>query len=147
MGKFNKAGCLVPSSLGFPLLADCVQIGLPVLILLILTQQYLRRLHAKADDILERFALLACIAVVWAFAAILTVAGAYNNSKARTQTRLNRHYHFSGHLSLLLSQPVLTSPRLGFLVQHHLLHMCSAEASGSRALHLLKMLVYSVSLI
>ncbi|WJX34137.1 hypothetical protein P8452_22276 [Trifolium repens] len=135
MGKFNKAGCLVPSSLGFPLLADCVQIGLPVLILLILTQQYLRRLHAKADDILERFALLACIAVVWAFAAILTVAG------------LNRHYHFSGHLSLLLSQPVLTSPRLGFLVQHHLLHMCSAEASGSRALHLLKMLVYSVSLI
>jgi nucleobase transporter 1/2 len=46
----------------------------------------LRRLHAKADDILERFALLACIAVVWAFAAILTVAGAYNNSKARTQT-------------------------------------------------------------
>ncbi|WJX11483.1 N-terminal acetyltransferase [Trifolium repens] len=76
MGKFNKAGCLVPSSLGFPLLADCVQIGLPMLILLILTQQYLRRLHAKADHILERFALLACIAVVWAFAAILTVAGA-----------------------------------------------------------------------
>ncbi|KAK2396089.1 Xanthine/uracil permease family protein [Trifolium repens] len=61
---------------GFPLLADCVQIGLPMLILLILTQQYLRRLHAKADHILERFALLACIAVVWAFAAILTVAGA-----------------------------------------------------------------------
>ncbi|WJX78308.1 N-terminal acetyltransferase [Trifolium repens] len=61
---------------GFPLLADCVQIGLPMLILLILTQQYLRRLHAKAAHILERFALLACIAVVWAFAAILTVAGA-----------------------------------------------------------------------
>ncbi|WJX18774.1 N-terminal acetyltransferase [Trifolium repens] len=80
MGKFNKAGCLVPSSLGFPLLADCVQIGLPMLILLILTQQYLRRLHAKADHILERFALLACIAVVWAFAAILTVAGAIKST-------------------------------------------------------------------
>ncbi|WJX77479.1 hypothetical protein P8452_60783 [Trifolium repens] len=38
---------------GFPLLADCVQIGLPMLILLILTQQYLRRLHAKAAHILE----------------------------------------------------------------------------------------------
>ncbi|WJX61904.1 N-terminal acetyltransferase [Trifolium repens] len=67
-------------SIACRLCADCVQIGLPMLILLILTQQYLRRLHAKADHILERFALLACIAVVWAFAAILTVAGAIKST-------------------------------------------------------------------
>ncbi|PNY14137.1 nucleobase-ascorbate transporter 3-like protein [Trifolium pratense] len=82
---------------GFPLLADCVQIGLPMLILVIITQQYLKRLHAKADHILERFALLVCIAVVWAFAAILTVAGAYNTSKSKTQTscRTDRSYLMS----------------------------------------------------
>ncbi|MCI26807.1 nucleobase-ascorbate transporter 3-like, partial [Trifolium medium] len=82
---------------GFPLLADCVQIGLPMLILLIITQQYLKRLHAKADHILERFALLVCIAVIWAFAAILTVAGAYNTSKSKTQTscRTDRSYLMS----------------------------------------------------
>ncbi|KAL2318630.1 hypothetical protein Fmac_032506 [Flemingia macrophylla] len=79
---------------GFPLLADCVQIGLPMLILLVLTQQYLKRIHPAAHQVLERFALLLCIAVVWAFAAILTVAGAYNNAKRNTQVscRTDRSY-------------------------------------------------------
>ncbi|AES59504.1 putative xanthine/uracil/vitamin C permease [Medicago truncatula] len=79
---------------GFPMLADCVQIGLPMLLLLIITQQYLKHLHAKAHHILERFALLICIAIIWAFAAILTVAGAYNTSKEKTQTscRTDRSY-------------------------------------------------------
>ncbi|CAJ1972633.1 unnamed protein product [Sphenostylis stenocarpa] len=72
-------------SRGFPLLADCVQIGLPMLILLVMTQQYLKRLYHAAHHILERFALLLCIAVIWAFAAILTVAGAYNTAKTQTQ--------------------------------------------------------------
>lgn len=56
--------------------------------------QYLKHLHAKAHHILERFALLICIAIIWAFAAILTVAGAYNTSKEKTQTscRTDRSY-------------------------------------------------------
>ncbi|KAI4336939.1 hypothetical protein L6164_015408 [Bauhinia variegata] len=40
--------CLVGLGLfmrGFPLLANCVEIGLPMLILLVITQQYLKRLH------------------------------------------------------------------------------------------------------
>ncbi|KAI5393088.1 nucleobase-ascorbate transporter 3 [Lathyrus oleraceus] len=90
---------------GFPLVADCVQIGLPMLILLIITQQYLKRLHPQAHHILERFALLICIAIIWAFAAILTVAGAYNNSKSKTQTscRTDRSY-------LLTSAPWIKVP-------------------------------------
>ncbi|CAK8535908.1 unnamed protein product [Lathyrus sativus] len=90
---------------GFPLVADCVQIGLPMLILLIITQQYLKRLHPQAHHILERFALLICIAIVRAFAAILTVAGAYNNSKSKTQTscRTDRSY-------LLTSAPWIKVP-------------------------------------
>ncbi|KAK8647141.1 hypothetical protein V6N13_120896 [Hibiscus sabdariffa] len=70
---------------GFPLLGNCVEIGLPMLILLIISQQYLKRLHSRAHVILERFALLFCIGIIWAFAAILTVAGAYNNVKNATK--------------------------------------------------------------
>ncbi|XP_031119140.1 nucleobase-ascorbate transporter 3-like [Ipomoea triloba] len=74
-------------SRGFPQLADCVEIGLPMLILLVVCQQYLQHVvhhHQLARSILERFALLFCVGLVWAFAAILTVAGAYNHVKERT---------------------------------------------------------------
>ncbi|KAJ1397427.1 Xanthine/uracil/vitamin C permease [Sesbania bispinosa] len=70
---------------GFPQVANCVEIGLIVLILLVITQQYLNHIHPIAQHVLERFSLLVCIAIVWAFAAILTVAGAYNTAKQRTQ--------------------------------------------------------------
>jgi hypothetical protein len=42
-------------------------------------KQYLKRIHDLAQDTLERFGLLFCIGIAWAFAAILTAAGAYNN--------------------------------------------------------------------
>lgn len=71
---------------GFPLLADCVQIGLPMLIFLVLMQQYLKKIHPKTHNVLERYSILLCAALIWAFAAILTVAGAYNNSKTKTQS-------------------------------------------------------------
>ncbi|TKY57769.1 Nucleobase-ascorbate transporter 3 [Spatholobus suberectus] len=92
--------CLVGLGLfsrGFPLLANCVQIGLPMLILLVITQQYLKRIHPAAHPVIERFALLLCIAVIWAFAAILTVAGAYNTAKPQTQVscRTDRSYLMS----------------------------------------------------
>ncbi|OVA10506.1 Reticulon [Macleaya cordata] len=70
---------------GFPQLAQCVEIGLPMLILLVITQQYLKRLHESTYTILERFALLLCIGIVWAFAALLTVSGAYNNVGEETK--------------------------------------------------------------
>ncbi|KAH0890205.1 hypothetical protein HID58_052634 [Brassica napus] len=66
-------------------LANCVEIGLPMLILLILSQQYLRFLLRKIQMILERYALLVCLALIWAFAAILTVSGAYNNVSVATK--------------------------------------------------------------
>ncbi|KAJ4871173.1 Nucleobase-ascorbate transporter 3 [Raphanus sativus] len=70
---------------GFPLLANCVEIGLPMLILLIVSQQYLRHLLKRIQMILERYALLVCLALIWAFAAILTVSGAYNNVSVATK--------------------------------------------------------------
>ncbi|PWA61436.1 Xanthine/uracil/vitamin C permease [Artemisia annua] len=79
---------------GFPQLAKCVEIGLPMLIFLVVLQQYMKRLHHRAHPILERFGLLFCIALVWAFAALLTVAGAYNNVGAATKQscRTDRSY-------------------------------------------------------
>lgn len=50
-----------------------------------LVLQYLKRLHVTTHHLLERFALLLCIAIIWAFAAILTVSGAYSTAKGRTQ--------------------------------------------------------------
>ncbi|CAN6582721.1 unnamed protein product [Malus baccata var. baccata] len=85
---------LGPFARGFPLLANCVEIGLPMLILLVITQQYLRHALPRGHNILERFALLLCIGLVWSFAAILTEAGAYNTAKQQTKQncRTDRSY-------------------------------------------------------
>ncbi|KAK1395737.1 Nucleobase-ascorbate transporter 3 [Heracleum sosnowskyi] len=82
---------------GFPQLANCVEIGLPMLILLVVCQQYLKGIHPRAHSVLERFALLLCIAFVWVFAVILTVSGAYNN--VGHQTKLSCRTDSSGLLS------------------------------------------------
>ncbi|KAF6143425.1 hypothetical protein GIB67_029594 [Kingdonia uniflora] len=81
---------------GFPQIAECVEIGLPMLILIIIFQ-YLRRIHENTHAIIERFTLLFCIAIVWAFAAILTVAGAYNSVREVTKVhcRTDRSYLIS----------------------------------------------------
>ncbi|XP_059279259.1 nucleobase-ascorbate transporter 3 [Lycium ferocissimum] len=82
---------------GFPQVGDCIEIGLPMLILLIISQQYMQRVHPAAQSILERFALLLCVGLIWAFAAILTVAGAYNHVKERTELscRIDRSFLLS----------------------------------------------------
>jgi len=56
---------------------------------LYLLVQYLKHIHLfrMGQVVFERFGLLLCIGIVWAFAAILTAAGAYNN--VRPQTKLS----------------------------------------------------------
>ncbi|GAV81135.1 Xan_ur_permease domain-containing protein [Cephalotus follicularis] len=70
---------------GFPELAKCVEVGLPALILLVLVSQYLPHLIKTKRSIFERFGVLFSVKLVWAYAAILTVAGAYNNRPQQTQ--------------------------------------------------------------
>ncbi|RZC79766.1 hypothetical protein C5167_042340 [Papaver somniferum] len=70
--------------LGFPGVAKCIEIGLPQLILLVVFSQYLPHLiHAK--DVFDRFAVLFSVAIVWIYAHLLTVGGAYKNSPHATQ--------------------------------------------------------------
>ncbi|KAI5437121.1 Nucleobase-ascorbate transporter 6, variant 2 [Lathyrus oleraceus] len=67
---------------GFPMLARCVEIGLPELIVLLIFTQYLP--HVRRGDrrilVLDRYAVIFSTVVVWTFAYILTVAGAYKKS-------------------------------------------------------------------
>ncbi|XP_051184272.1 nucleobase-ascorbate transporter 3 [Lolium perenne] len=75
--------------IGFPQVGKCVEIGLPMLILAIVVQQYVphyfRHMHDRTSFLFERYSLLLCISIVWAFAAILTAAGAYNRVSLKTQ--------------------------------------------------------------
>lgn len=68
---------------GYPLLAQCVEVGLPQLIILILLSQYIP--HLWKSSRFDRYAILLSVALVWAYAAILTAAGAYNNKSPNTQ--------------------------------------------------------------
>ncbi|XP_062177710.1 nucleobase-ascorbate transporter 4 isoform X2 [Alnus glutinosa] len=70
---------------GFPLLANCIEVGLPELIILIILSQYIPSL-IKSDKVLwDRFAVILSVAIVWAYAEILTVAGAYDKRPLKTQ--------------------------------------------------------------
>ncbi|CAI9775402.1 unnamed protein product [Fraxinus pennsylvanica] len=70
---------------GFPLLTKCVEIGLPQLIVLIIFSQYLPHLMKGGRNAFDRFAVLFSVIIVWIYAHLLTVGGAYNNAPPRTQ--------------------------------------------------------------
>ncbi|KAJ3685504.1 hypothetical protein LUZ61_014668 [Rhynchospora tenuis] len=82
---------------GFPQVGKCVEIGLPMLILLVVVQQYLKYVHEIAYKWIERYTLLLCIFLVWTYAAILTAAGAYNHAslKAQQHCRTDRSHLMS----------------------------------------------------
>ncbi|CAL9756088.1 unnamed protein product [Musa acuminata subsp. burmannicoides] len=70
---------------GFPVVGRCVEIGIPMLILFIASSQYLKHLHIRRWPILERFSLLITIVIIWIYAYLLTVGGAYKHRPERTQ--------------------------------------------------------------
>ncbi|KAF7127470.1 hypothetical protein RHSIM_Rhsim11G0152200 [Rhododendron simsii] len=72
---------------GFPQLAECIEIGLPELIILIILSQYIPRwIETKIGErFFYRYAVLLSIAIVWLFAALLTASGAYRNKSSSTQ--------------------------------------------------------------
>ncbi|KAL9254632.1 Nucleobase-ascorbate transporter 6-like protein [Drosera capensis] len=72
-------------ALGFPGVVKCVEIGLPQLIILILIAQYLPHLLKFGRNVFERFAVIFSVVIVWIYAVLLTVGGAYNNAAPQTQ--------------------------------------------------------------
>lgn len=71
--------------LGFPGVAKCIEIGLPQLLLLVFFSQYMAHAIRRGRNIFERFAVVFTVAIVWIYALILTVSGAYNGTSPKTQ--------------------------------------------------------------
>ncbi|CAN4100476.1 unnamed protein product [Withania somnifera] len=65
--------------------AKCVEIGLPELVLLIFFSQYLAHLIRPGKNIFDRFAVIFTVIIVWIYAHLLTVGGAYNGKPPKTQ--------------------------------------------------------------
>ncbi|CAI9092852.1 OLC1v1028194C1 [Oldenlandia corymbosa var. corymbosa] len=70
---------------GFPLLAKCVEIGLPQLIILVIFSQYIPNLMKGKKNIFDRFSVLLSLVIVWIYAHLLTVGGAYKHAAEKTQ--------------------------------------------------------------
>lgn len=104
---------------GFPQVGKCVEIGLPMLVLLIVVQQYAKYIHEGAYFVIERFGLLACITIVWIFAALLTVSGAYNNVPLLTKQhcRTDRSYLMSSAPWIKIPYPFQWGPPI-FVASH-----------------------------
>ncbi|KAK8507733.1 hypothetical protein V6N13_140481 [Hibiscus sabdariffa] len=67
-------------------LGNCVEIGLPMLLLVIGVSQYLKHVRPLRDiPIFERFPVLICVAIVWIYSLILTASGAYRHKPIATQ--------------------------------------------------------------
>ncbi|KAI5073464.1 hypothetical protein GOP47_0011477 [Adiantum capillus-veneris] len=71
--------------LGFPGVAKCVEIGLLEFLLLVLLSLYLRHVGSKRIPVFERMPILLSVPVIWAFAYLLTVSGAYRNVPSKTK--------------------------------------------------------------
>ncbi|KAL6536860.1 N-terminal acetyltransferase [Orobanche hederae] len=71
---------------GFPALGNCVEIGLPMLFLVIGMSQYLKHVKPMRDfPIFERFPVIISVAIMWIFSLILTASGAYSGRPHATQ--------------------------------------------------------------
>ncbi|KMZ69528.1 Nucleobase ascorbate transporter [Zostera marina] len=74
------------SSSTMHLVARCIEVGLPELILLVILSQFIPHVSSQRFS-LTRFSVLISIAIIWVYAEILTVAGAYKNRSHNTQYR------------------------------------------------------------
>ncbi|TQD96872.1 hypothetical protein C1H46_017604 [Malus baccata] len=72
--------------LGFPVLAKCVEIGLPELVIVVFISQYMPHIIHRGKPIFDRFAVIFSVVIVWIYAHLLTVGGAYNGTGPKTQT-------------------------------------------------------------
>ncbi|XWS22553.1 hypothetical protein CRYUN_Cryun29cG0046500 [Craigia yunnanensis] len=70
---------------GFPVLAKCIEIGLPQIILLLIFSQYIPHIIHGERHVFDRFAVIFSVVIVWIYAHLLTVSGAYKNTGPKTQ--------------------------------------------------------------
>ncbi|CAM8878654.1 unnamed protein product [Rhodiola kirilowii] len=71
--------------LGFPVLSKCIEIGLPEVIMLLLFSQYIPHITKSDRHVFDRFAVIFSVTIVWIYAHLLTVGGAYKHRPIQTQ--------------------------------------------------------------
>lgn len=71
--------------LGFPMLAKCIEIGLPEIVILVFLSQCMPHMMKGGRHIFARFAVIFSVVIVWVYAIILTGCGAYKNAEHETQ--------------------------------------------------------------
>ncbi|THU66283.1 hypothetical protein C4D60_Mb05t12520 [Musa balbisiana] len=71
--------------LGFPGVAKCIEIGFPQIILLVIFSQYIPHAIHSEKPVSDRFAVIFSVTIVWLYAYLLTVGGAYRHSPLKTQ--------------------------------------------------------------
>nr|XP_016450670.1 PREDICTED: nucleobase-ascorbate transporter 6-like [Nicotiana tabacum] len=70
---------------GFTGVAKCVEVGLPELVLLVIFSQYFAYLICPRKMIFDSFTVSITVAIVWIYAHLLTMRGAYNGKPPKTQ--------------------------------------------------------------
>ncbi|KAF9610132.1 hypothetical protein IFM89_019997 [Coptis chinensis] len=72
---------------GFPAVGDCVEVGIPMLLIVVASSQYFKHIRPFKDiPIFERFPVLICVTIIWVYSHILTSAGAYRHTPEKTQS-------------------------------------------------------------
>ncbi|KAE8734804.1 RING/U-box and TRAF-like domain protein, putative isoform 1 [Hibiscus syriacus] len=121
--------------LGFPMLAKCVEVGLPGIILMVFISQYLPRYIQSKRLICDRFSILFTVAVTWLFAQLLTSTTVYKHKPENTQiscrTDLNWYILCSCKISATPVPPSVISRGAGGVVGIVSL-ISNSDVSGSR---------------
>ncbi|CAK9214205.1 unnamed protein product [Sphagnum troendelagicum] len=65
---------------GFPGVGKCIEIGLPQMFVIILFSQYVKHMKVRERPIFELFPIILGIAVVWPYAHLMTMSGAYQHA-------------------------------------------------------------------
>ncbi|KAI4337062.1 hypothetical protein L6164_015520 [Bauhinia variegata] len=86
-------------------LAQCVEVGLPALVVMVFILQYLNRFISTKKPVFDRFAILFSVAVAWLYALLLTSSTVYNHKPERTQTSCG-----TDHAGLVTSAPWIYFP-------------------------------------
>ncbi|MCO5578683.1 hypothetical protein L7F22_032527 [Adiantum nelumboides] len=90
--------------LGFPGVGKCVEIGIPQILLLVLFSQFVRNVKL-GKHIFERYSVLIAVAIVWAYAHLLTVSGTYRHAPDLTSSHCR-----TDRAALVNSSPWLRIP-------------------------------------
>ncbi|KAK7282621.1 hypothetical protein RIF29_11543 [Crotalaria pallida] len=87
-------------------LADCVEVGLSELIILVVFSQYIPHLVKGEKLIFNRLAVIFSVAIVWIYVHLLTVGGAYYKNVAPTTTNTCR----TDHAGIISGAPWISIP-------------------------------------